>query len=315
MDRQPFTPAYILTGPTGSGKSQLSLRLAELLEAEIVSADSMALYRRMDILTAKPSRADQQRVRHHLLDQLEPWESASVAWWLEKARECCVDIQQRGKRVLIVGGTPLYLKAILYGLFDGPPADAALRARLEAEADQADGLALHQRLAAVDPASARRLHPNDRRRLIRALEVWELTGRPLSQWQGQWAESKHLPLCHPLLWLDLPREELYGRIDARVLHMVEQGLVDEVRALRELAQPLSREAAQAVGVREISDYLDGKHSLATAIEQMQTRTRQFAKRQLTWFRHLPGLAPVSEELTFVAWGLTMNQKMLRTSPD
>jgi tRNA dimethylallyltransferase len=315
----PFDQALILTGPTGSGKSRLGLDLAEHLGAEIVSMDSMALYRGMDIGTAKPSRADRARVPHHLLDVLDPWESASVAWWLSRAAECCRDIVGRGRRPLLVGGTPLYLKALLYGLFEGPPADETVRRRLTLEAERDGPEALHARLARVDPASAARLHPNDLRRVIRALEVWELTGRPISAWQTQWSvrdeawgggggegnaprPTPHVPRC---LWLDLPRDVLYRRIDARVERMIAEGLVEEVRALRGLGRPVSRAAAQALGYKEMFEHLEGKADLAETVRLVQTRSRNLAKRQLTWFRHLPQCRPASEELTFRLWVSTM----------
>jgi tRNA dimethylallyltransferase len=288
----------------------------------------MALYRGMDVGTAKPTAEERRRVPHHLLDVLDPWESASVAWWLEQAAACCRDIERRGRRALFVGGTPLYLKALLFGLFDGPPADEALRRRLTAEAAQHGRAALHARLARVDPAAAGRLHPNDVRRVVRALEVWELTGRPISAWQRQWTRgqgsgvrsqesgvkegsgsSSLTPdpcLLTPVLWLDLPRAELYARINARVEQMMAGGLVDEVRALRRLPRPPGREAAQALGYKETFAYLDGRATLTETVALIQTRSRQFAKRQLTWFRHLPGCRPVTRELTFAAWGLTMN---------
>jgi tRNA dimethylallyltransferase len=215
---------------------------------------------------------------------------------------------------LIVGGTPLYLKALLCGLFEGPPADEAIHRRLSAEAEA--GASLHARLAAVDPVSAARLHPNDQRRLIRALEVWELTGRPISEWQTQWegrAESRSRPStvprrerrADPCLWLDLPRPTLYERIDARVERMIAGGLVEEVEALRRLGRPISREATQALGYKEMFNHLDGRASLAETVRRIQTRSRHFAKRQITWFRHLPGCRPTSTELTFAVWGLTM----------
>jgi tRNA dimethylallyltransferase len=302
----PCRNALILTGPTGSGKSRLALELAERLGAEIVVMDSMTLYRRMDIGTAKPSLADRQRVPHHLLDVLEPWESASVAWWLERARACCQDIEARGKQVLFVGGTPLYLKALLYGLFDGPPADEALRHRLTAEADEQGSQVLHERLARIDPVSAARLHINDVRRIVRALEVWELTGRPISAWQKQWSvppePAPERPRC---LCLDVSRPELYDRINTRVGQMIEAGLVEEARALRHLERPLSREAAQAVGYQEMFRYLDGELTLEQAVGLIQTRSRNLAKRQLTWFRRLPECRPVKEDLTFGLWGLRM----------
>jgi len=299
----PFRNALVLTGPTGSGKSALGLELAERLGAEIVAMDSMTLYRGMDIGTAKPTPEERRRVPHHLIDVLDPWESASVAWWLERAAECCRAIERRKKRSLIVGGTALYLKALRFGLFDGPPGDEALRHRLAEEAQQQGVVALHCRLAAVDPVTAQRLHPNDVRRVIRALEVWELTGRPLSAWQQQWNQPDDLGPegTANVLWLDLPRDELYARIDARVEAMVAGGLVEEVRALIQLPQPLSREAAQALGYKEMIEHLQGRATLAETVRRIQTRSRQFAKRQLTWFRHLPGCRPVSRELTFALW--------------
>jgi tRNA dimethylallyltransferase len=305
MTLDPFANALILTGPTGSGKTQLGVELAERLGAEIIAMDSMTLYRGMNIGTAKPGPDECRRAPHHLLDVLDPWESASVAWWLERAAAGCRDIEARGKRPLFVGGTPLYLKALLFGLFEGPPADDSLRQRLTAEAEQFGRAALHARLAAVDPATAARLHPNDVRRVIRALEVWERTGRPISAWQTQWSGAQG-PWTDRVLWLDVPREELHARINARVGQMIAAGLVDEVRALRQSPRPLSREAAQAVGYKELFDHLDGRATLAEAVERIQARSRQLAKRQVTWFRHLPGCRPATRELTFSTWGLTMS---------
>ncbi|HLJ95915.1 MAG TPA: tRNA (adenosine(37)-N6)-dimethylallyltransferase MiaA, partial [Gemmataceae bacterium] len=288
MNPDVFQSVLILTGPTGCGKTALGIALAERLGAEIVSMDSMALYRALDIGTAKPDARDRQRVQHHLIDVRDPWESASVAWWLQEAARCAADIERRGKRALLVGGTPLYLKAVLRGLFDGPPADVALRRRLSQEAASVGSQVLHQRLADIDPAAARRLHPNDLRRVIRALEVWELTGRPMSAWQQQWTDDK-LPRAASsrCLCIDLPREELYDRINARVDQMLAAGLVEEVRRLRLLPQPISQEAAQALGYKEIFAHLDGQMTLAEAVTLIKTRSRNFAKRQLTWFRQLP----------------------------
>jgi tRNA dimethylallyltransferase len=300
-----FRRAVVLTGPTGSGKSALALDLAEYLGAEIVSMDSMALFRRMDVGTAKPSAADRARVPHHLIDVLEPWESSSVAWWLGQAEAVCREIEGRAKRALFVGGTALYLKALLFGLFDGPPADAAVRQRLEREAAEGGREALHGRLARVDPVSAGRLHANDLRRVVRALEVFELTGWPLSAWQTQWMAS--MPPGPRCFWLDLPREELYARIDRRVERMVADGLVEEVRALRRLGRPLGQEASQALGYKEMFAYLDGEAGLEETVARIQRRSRNFAKRQITWFRHLPGCTRVAPRLTFSAWALTMGE--------
>ncbi len=334
----PFENAFVLTGPTGSGKSHLALNLAERLGAEIVSMDSMALYRGMDIGTAKPTLADRRRVPHHLVDVLEPWESSSVAWWLRRAAECCREITGRGRHILFVGGTPLYLKALLHGLFDGPPADEGLRSRLTEEAERLGAPTLHARLAAVDAVSAGRLHPNDMRRVIRALEVWQLTGQPLSEWQTQWRAHKDAALTAsplgekggesppspfsllpkgggsknvaPALYLNPPREELYARINARVRRMMADGLVEESQALRGLAKPLSREASQAVGYKELFEYLDGRAGLEETIIRIQTRSRNLAKRQLTWFRSLPECAPVADYLTFAVWGVTIQDGTL-----
>jgi tRNA dimethylallyltransferase len=301
MTPDTFQNALILTGPTASGKSALGVELAERLGAEIVSMDSMALYRGMDIGTAKPDTDQRRRVPHHLIDVLDPWESASVAWWLERAAECVREIEGRSKQALFVGGTPLYLKALLHGLFDGPPADLDLRQRLTDEAERLGSISLHAQLAEVDPVSAARLHPNDVRRIIRALEVWQLTGRPLSAWQTQWpqfegATGTH-PVTpsprHPVMYLDLPRDELYARIDSRVLQMIDSGLFDEAAALRRLPRPLSREAVQAVGYKEAFAYLNGQATREETVRLIQARSRQLAKRQLTWFRQMPECQPVT----------------------
>ena len=306
-----FEKALILAGPTASGKTKLGLEIAEQLDAEIVSMDSMTLYRGMDIGTAKPTPEDRQRIRHHLIDVLDPWESASVAWWLQQAEQCCREIESRGKRILLVGGTPLYLKALLRGLFDGPPADPELRQRLTQEGERDGDRALHRRLAEVDPVSASRLHPHDVRRVVRALEVWEITGRPISAWQKQWTshdepmtENGDLRLGR-CLWLDVPRNELYARINDRVRRMITEGWLEEAANLQRLSRPLSREAGQALGYKELFAHLDGKTDLEETIELIQTRSRNFAKRQISWFRHIPECRPANRELTFHLWGLTM----------
>jgi tRNA dimethylallyltransferase len=301
----PFADALVLTGPTGAGKTAVALDLAEAVGAEIIALDSMTLYRGMDVGTAKPTPDEQARARHHLIDVLDPWESANVAWWLERAKAACEDIRSRGKRPLFVGGTPFYLKALLCGLFDAPPVDPQLRRRLELEAEERGNDALHTRLRAVDPKTADRLHPNDVRRVVRALEVFEQTGRPISALQQTWDAPAPLP-CAVLEW---PREELYRRIDARVDAMLAAGWVDEVRRL---PRPLSKEASQALGYRELLAHLTGDGpSWDETVATIKTRTRQFAKRQLTWFRHLPGCAPVPAdgnrvvEATEAAWGIVI----------
>ncbi len=284
-------PAWVITGATASGKSEYAMYLAERYQGEIISMDSMTVYRGMDIGTAKPSSEQRRRVVHHLVDELDPWESANVAWWLERAIACSRDIDRRGKQIIFVGGTPLYLKALLFGLFEGPPADRQIRDRLERLGLQEGPEVLHRRLQTVDPVSARRLHPNDMRRLVRALEVWELTGKPLSEWQREWQRSPKGAFLR-CWWLDRPRDELDRRINARVDQMIRSGWVDEVRRLLELPQPMSREARQALGYAEMRDVVEGRIRLEIARELIQRRSRQFARRQLTWFRSLPGLLRV-----------------------
>jgi tRNA dimethylallyltransferase len=312
-----FDNALILTGPTACGKTALALDLASRIGGEIVALDSMTVYRGMDIGTAKPSDDERARVPHHLLDVLDPWESLTVAWWLSQAEAACADITARGKRPIFVGGTPFYLKALLHGLFNGPPADAEIRRTLEEEAARDGNAALHSRLAVVDPKTATRLHPNDVRRVVRALEVFALTGKPISDWQQTWdtpafADPTNATLQAakvPGAVLSLPRETLYDRINRRVDAMLEVGWLREVQRLRELPQPLSREARQALGYRELLEWLDCIGEWSATVELIRTHTRQFAKRQLTWFRHLPSLVPVPADASDVAeqvlkaWGI------------
>lgn len=297
-----FEQALVITGPTASGKTAAALDLAERIGGEVVAMDSMTVYRGMDIGTAKPTAAERARVPHHLIDELDPWDGATVAWWLARAEAACAAVLQRGRVPLIVGGTPFYLKALLHGLFPGPPGDPELRRRLESEAKQEGNAALHARLSEIDPRTAARLHPNDIRRVVRALEVHAVTGRPISAWQTTWDTPAFAgpnapgppPARIRAVLLELPRQILYDRINQRVGAMLAAGWRDEVRRLRGLPRPPGKEASQAVGYRELLDELDGRGPGPEAVADLiRTRTRQFAKRQLTWFRHLPTLVPVS----------------------
>lgn len=276
---------WFLTGPTASGKTHLGLELAARLNAEIVSLDSMAIYRRLDIGTAKPTAEERAAVPHHLVDIIEPHEEYSLAQYVAAAEHCVQQLAERGKRALFVGGTPLYLKALLRGIFAGPEADWEFRHRMEAEAARHEPGWLQEKLALVDPPSARKLHANDTRRLIRALEVFQLTGVPISQWQAQFDQARSAECCRVFV-LDWPREELYARIDARVDAMFAAGLVDEVRQLLADGVTLSRTARQAVGYREVLEYLAGDRDLPQTITRVKTQTHQFARRQLTWYRSL-----------------------------
>lgn len=276
---------WFLAGPTASGKSAAGLILAERIGAEIVALDSMSLYRGMDIGTAKPSPDDRRRIPHHLLDVIDPHEEYSLAQYVTAAERVCHDIVGRGRIPLFIGGTGLYLRGVLRGVFEGPPADWDIRKRWELLAESGGGEAVHRELQAVDPALAGRLHPRDLRRVIRGLEVFALTGIPLSVQQRQKPlPFEQRPRC--VFWLSPDRDRLYTRIDRRVEAMFAEGLVEEVRGLLSGSQPLSRTARQALGYREVIEHLEGKFTLAEALHWTQTRTRQFAKRQGTWFRHL-----------------------------
>jgi tRNA dimethylallyltransferase len=286
--------AWYLTGPTASGKTAVGIELARLLNAEIISLDSMAVYRGMDIGTAKPTAIERAAVPHHLIDVLDPSENFSVAAYRSVALKAIEEITSRGREVLFVGGTPLYLKAMLRGIFEGPPADWPLRRRLMEEAGN-DPEALHRRLQTVDPTAATRLHPNDTRRLVRALEVYEVTGFPISALQQQFEVGRSSAECRVFV-LEWPRGELVERIDRRVEAMFAAGLVEETRRLLDSDRPLGRTARQAVGYCETIDLLAGKLDLTATMDLVKFRTRQFAKRQLTWFRSLSECRgiPVSE---------------------
>jgi tRNA dimethylallyltransferase len=295
MDQRLALDCWFLTGPTAAGKTGVGVELARRIDAEIVSMDSMALYRGMDVGTAKPTAAERAAVPHHLIDLIEPHQQYSLAQYLQAAHACIDQIKARRREVLFVGGTPLYLKGLLRGIFAGPPADWEFRDQLRQQAQQEGAESLHRRLAAVDPAAAERLHPHDTRRLIRALEVYEKTGQPISQLQRQFDVGRPAEACRVFV-LDWPRQVLDARIQRRVEQMFAAGLVEEVRRLLAGAEPLSRTARQAVGYREVIAHLRGDRTLAETIQLVKLHTRQLAKRQGTWFRGLSEcrFVPVSE---------------------
>ncbi len=285
FDLEILHKCWFLTGPTACGKSEVSIELAELLDAEIVSLDSMSLYHGMDIGTAKPTHESRCRVPHHLIDIIQPHEKYSLAEYVVAAESACRAILGRGRIPLFVGGTALYLRSILRGVFRSPPADWQYRRQLEQESIEHEPRYLHQLLSNIDSNAAASLHPNDTRRLIRALEVYRATGQTLSQQQQQSPLPSDQRPRH-VFWLSPPREWLYDRINCRVLSMISSGLVEEVQQLVSEGNSLSRTARQALGYKEIIDYLEGDINLDEALKQIQTRTRQFAKRQHTWFRNL-----------------------------
>ena len=283
MERQRL---WFLVGPTASGKTAVGLEVAERVGAEILSLDSMALYHGMDVGTAKPLAAERARVPHHLIDLAEPHEAFSTGRYLEVAERAIAEVAGRGRIPLFVGGTALYLKGLTEGFLKGPAADWGLRNRLMAEAAERGTPALHERLRALDPPAAARIHPNDLRRIVRALEVAETTGRPISSLQTQFGHPSARYECM-LAGLSRERAELYARINRRVDAMFEAGLVEEVRGLLRNPKGISHAASQFVGYREVIAFLRGECTLEEAREQVGTHTRQFARRQLTWFRRFP----------------------------
>ena len=272
-----------LLGPTAVGKTEIAIQLAQHLNAEIVSVDSRQIYRQMDIGTAKPTPEERQTAPHHLIDCVDISQPFSVADYQSLVDTAIADIQSRGKQVLLVGGAGLYFRAVVDGLFEGPDADSALRERLEQEAAQRGVDVLHERLRACDPVSAERIHPNNVVRVIRALEVYELTGTPMSEHQQQWHEEKQrypfIAFC-----LTLPRALLYQRIEQRVDVMLANGLIAEVEALLAAGYARDTVALQSFGYKELIAYLDGECTYLEAVERLKRNTRRFAKRQLTWFR-------------------------------
>lgn len=270
-----------VTGCTASGKSTLALALAQALNGEILCMDSMQIYRRMDIGTAKPSREEQAAVPHHLLDLVEPWESFAVADYVKAFEAVLPEVIGRGHTPVLVGGTGLYLKSLIHGMTLGTAkSDAAVRARYEALAFQPQGRErLHAMLAQVDPDSAARLHPNDLRRVIRALEVFELTGTPMSRQKREEPERPYriLPIA-----LHMPREALYRRIEKRVDQMLAQGLIEEVQSLLDSGVSPDCQAMQAIGYKELVPVARGKAPAAPAVEQLILNTKHYAKRQETW---------------------------------
>jgi len=276
---------WFLTGATASGKTSIALELAKRLGAEILSLDSMAVYRGMDIGTAKPSREERARVRHHLIDLRDPHEEFSVAEYRDAAADVAQRLLDQGKTPLFVGGTPMYLKCLLRGLFDGPGANWELRRALEEELAEVGVGALHDRLAAVDPVAASTIHRNDARRIVRALEVFRATGQPISHQQMEFEDARPAEACR-VFALRRERADQHARIETRVDAMISAGLIDEVRGLTAGGKRLGRSASQAVGYREVLEHLAGQHDQADTVRRIQARTRRFAKRQGTWFRSL-----------------------------
>ena len=275
-----------IVGPTASGKSQVAMEIASRISAEVISADSMQIYKYMDIGTGKPSPEDRRCIPHHLIDVVSPDETFSAAQYKEKARGITDELHKAGKNILIVGGTGLYIKAFLRGLFPAPEADQSLRHELREKANRFGGIFLWHKLKEIDPASASRLHPNDTVRIIRALEVYRQTGVPLSQWQ-----SKHAFGDRPYEVIEIglmrKREDIYRRIENRVDDMIERGFEEEVRSLLKRGYGRHLKSMQGLGYKRMAEYAFGECDFEEAIRLIKKDTKAYAKRQLTWFGNDP----------------------------
>lgn len=277
-------PLVILTGPTAVGKTKLSIELAKQINGEIISADSMQVYRRMNIGTAKITEVEKEGIPHHLIDILEPWEDFNVVAFQSYAKQAVQEIRERGKIPIVAGGTGFYIQALLYGIdFTENESNTELRNRLEAESEKDDGISLHRYLMQIDPAAAEAIHPNNRKRVIRAVEFYELTGQRISDHNEEQRQNESV-YNSAYFVLTMNREELYRRIDLRVDQMLQEGLVAEIKALLSEGCRADMISMQGLGYKEIIRYLNNELSLEEAVYILKRDTRHFAKRQLTWFR-------------------------------
>jgi tRNA dimethylallyltransferase len=286
MDLREALPIILLAGPTAVGKTALSLELAHCLNTEIVNADSMQIYRYMDIGTAKPTPEERALAPHHLLDIVDPDEPFDAARYLDLAKPVVDALHAKGKIPLVVGGTGLYMKILTRGICPAAPGDPAVREQLQAEEERRGLAAMHAELVNSDPRLGARIHPNDRQRILRALEVFRITGIPLSQWQEQHRfEQTVYPGIKVFLYRD--RRELYQRIDERVLQMMDVGFLEEVQGLMAKGYGPELKPMQSLGYKQIVRHLLGKCTHVEAVQEIQRETRRYAKRQMTWFRGDP----------------------------
>lgn len=286
-------PFIVITGPTAVGKTALALALAEEIGGEIVAADSLQVYRYLDIGTAKPSFEDRQRIPHHLIDVVDPDEPFTAKDYERLALQAIKDINSRGKLPIVVGGTGLYIRALLKGIFPGPGEDPALRSALYQEAQELGSEGLHRHLQTVDPEAASKIHPHDLFRIVRALEVYVLTGRPLSEHQRGYRRPQLQPLAY--MGLRRKKEELYRLIEERIHRMMEKGLLQEVEGLLRMGYPKQLKPMQSIGYRHLIGYLEGIYSLDQAIALFKRDSRRYAKRQMTWFAKEEGIEWVKVE--------------------
>jgi tRNA dimethylallyltransferase len=286
-------PGIVIVGPTASGKSRLGISLAMRFDGEIISCDALQLYRRMDIGTAKVTAAERGQVPHHMLDLLEPTQEFSAGAFQNLARKSLEEIRGRGRIPFIVGGTGFYLRALLEGLFDGPSREETLRARMRKIIERKGPKALHRALKRIDPQSAEKIAEADGERVIRACEIFLVSGHPMSWWQRQPRNA-----LEGYRWLQIgihiPRERLYERINARVEEMFQSGFLEEVQALT-ARYPRNSPAFKAIGYRQTVDFIDGKCSLEEAVENTKMESRRYAKRQMTWFRRDSAIRWIEDE--------------------
>jgi tRNA dimethylallyltransferase len=273
----------IIAGPTGVGKTEISIRLAKLLDGEIVSCDSMQVYRLMDIGSAKATKEEMQGIPHHMVDILDPLSPFSVSEYKAMAEMAIDDIISRGKVPIMVGGTGLYIDSVITDMsFAEGSGDPAFRASMEDLAEMSGKEEVHRQLKQVDPLAAERIHPNNLKRVIRALEVQHMTGKPFSSFADEGIINPKYEVSY--YYLNRNREALYSTIDSRVLKMLEEGLVEEVRMLREMGLTREHQSMQGIGYKEVLDYLDGRKTFEEMVDEIQRHSRNYAKRQLTWFR-------------------------------
>ncbi len=277
-----------ILGPTASGKTKVSLEIADIIRGEIISADSRQIYRFMDIGTAKPGLEERKKIPHHLIDIVNPDEYFSAADYSTKAREAIKNILGRGKEPIVVGGSGLYLRALFKGIFKGPGKDEEVRSKLKERAEKFGIDSLYEKLEKKDPEAAKKIGPHNLVRIIRALEVYELTGKKISELQkkGEYPPEEY---NYIKIGLELEREHLYQRIDQRVEQMIKAGLVAEVKSLKEKGYDLRFAPLRTFGYKEIFHYLDGKMSLDEATQNIKLETRHYAKRQITWFKKEEGI--------------------------
>ncbi|GJQ58004.1 MAG: tRNA (adenosine(37)-N6)-dimethylallyltransferase MiaA [Candidatus Scalindua sp. AMX11] len=272
---------WILTGTTASDKTDIGFHIAQEIDGEIISADSMLIYRGMDIGTAKPTLEMRKKIPHHLIDIVDPWESYSVGKYVEDVENVIGALRKKMRKCIIVGGTPLYIKGIRDGIFRSPEADWKIREELERCANERGNLYVHGILEKIDPITAKKLHPNNLRRIIRAIEVYKRTGKQMSYLQELSGKEKRN--C-TIVCITREREDRYRRIHKRVDTMFNKGLVDEVQSLLDSPNGIGRQAGQALGYREVIQYLNGECTLDEAKDLLKLHTRRFSKRQMTWFR-------------------------------